>query len=257
MLTPRFYIEFDKLELGEYLIKDDFILSHIKALRMRINDNCSLFNGVSNYEWHANIKNIDKKSVTLKINNCYEIKRKLTKSINLIQSFINPTKLELIVEKVTELGIDNIYLTQTAYSNVNLTNENKEKKLHRLSKLIISACEQCGRNVLPHLSYLEDWQNCLSFLKKLPHDTLKIFLSTDIANSIKSNDIISIKNISDINIKNYEAIYYIIGAEGGFSHKEQADLLEIGCIGVSLGNIILRAETASIAVLSYLNFTLL
>ncbi len=254
MITPRFYVAKHDLQAGEYIIEDDFILQHIRALRLCLNDTCSLFNGINNQEWHADIIDVNKKSAKLYINSLHTINRELNKSINLIQALINPNKLELIIEKTTELGIDNIYLIPAAYSNTNLTIENKDKKLNRLSKIIIAACEQCGRNTLPSIHNLNSWKNCLDMLQSMPQDRLKFFLTTDIANSIDINKK-NIKNICDINVKNYNSIYYIIGPEGGFSPTEQKNLFDAECIGVNLCSTILKSETASIAVLSYLNFS--
>ena len=249
MITPRFYINSYSLNIGNFITDNEFTIQHIRALRLNIGSICVLFNGIENIEWHAKLTDINKKSVCFEILSKNIINRELPNSINLVQSLITQANLELIIEKTTELGIDNIYLVPASYSNINLKGENKEKKLQRFSKISISACEQCGRNTLPNLHNLESWQNCLNLLTQLPETSLKIFLSTDIANS-------NIINISDINTKNYTSIYYIIGAEGGFTDKEQSDLLSLGCIGVNLGHTILRAETASIAVLSYLNLML-
>ncbi|MFM2343449.1 MAG: ribosomal methyltransferase RsmE [Pseudomonadota bacterium] len=258
MITPRFYINHDDISGIEqnYICNDEFILQHIKALRLNIGALCSLFNGVDNMEYTAEINEINKKSVCFHIIDKMEINRELPKSINLIQSLINPAKLEFILEKTTELGIDNLYLVPTSYSNVSLKGEAKEKKLQRFTKITISACEQCGRNTLPKLQNLDNWQACMKVLQNLPENTLKIFLTTNIANNIDDDLRKSIVNINDLNIHNYDSIYYIIGAEGGLTDKEQSDLFNAGCIGVSLGNLILRAETASIAVLSYLNIKL-
>ena len=144
--------------------------------------------------------------------------------ITAIISLIKNDKLELILQKITELGIKRIVLFQAKRSVVILKDE---KKLNRYHKIIKEASEQSHRNMIPELSYVDNIKDLSSYMS-----------NTNIICYEKAENINSI----DIN----KSITYIIGPEGGFEEVEYRNIVDLGFNEISLGKRILRAETAAI-----------
>ena len=164
-------------------------------------------------------------------------------NITLIQSYLKSDKMEYVVQKAVELGAKNIIPVISKNTVVKMEEKDKQKKVERLSKIAKEAVEQCGRtdivNVenVQHLSQLD-----LNVYDKILicHETSKVDLKTTLSN---------LKAINNIAI--------LIGPEGGFENSEVAKVLENNnAIDVSLGERVLRAETASLAILSILNYEL-
>ena len=242
MPAHRFYSEFP-LQLGLNTLDDQFILQHIKVLRLKINDTICLFNK-NQTEYNCNIHQINKKNIVIDCLDEKIVSRELPKKIHLMQSIINANKLELIVEKANELGASSINLIPCQYSNYSL-GENKQKRIQRLQSIAISSSEQCRRNSLIDINTFSTWNEFIEYLQNIPKNCLKIIFLPHTETLFKS-----------INFADYSEFYCIIGAEGGFSVREEQELLKCGCISLNLGNRILRAETAAISAVSFIALNL-
>jgi len=150
--------------------------------------------------------------------------------IKLILATIKPKNLELILEKVTELGVDEIIITKTKYSQINL-NILEEKKV-RLEKILVEACKQSGNNYIPKLKFVE-----INDIKNILAD--KNYLAT--TQYTKNPIILSM----DINKTKEESYSLFVGPEGGFESEEYAYLSKY-FEPVKFSHNILRVETASI-----------
>lgn len=155
----------------------------------------------------------------------------------LIQAIPKNKKLSVILQKSTEIGIDKIYLWKTIYSN-NLFSD-IIKKNDRFKEILKEAAEQSNRIKIPELFYLKS----LDKIRFNKNDLLLFFYE-------KANPIIdNIKNYLN-NLKKFKRIFIFIGPEGGFSESE-VDFLKLkGAKIVSLGENILRTETAAIVALA-------
>lgn len=156
--------------------------------------------------------------------------KKTKPSIRVIVSIIKIPLLELIIQKLTEIGIDEIIITKTDYAQINL--KNIMSKQNRWNTIITTACKQSEQVYFPTLTIQE-----LDQIDYTPN-SLNLIGDTQYNKPIPIHNI-DIENISDINL--------LIGPEGGFSQKEYADLLaQYSYMAVSFNPNILRAETAAI-----------
>ncbi|MBE7091831.1 MAG: 16S rRNA (uracil(1498)-N(3))-methyltransferase [Clostridiales bacterium] len=153
--------------------------------------------------------------------------------IVLFQSVIKNEKMDLLIQKVTELGITKIVPVITERTVVKIEDSKKElKKQDRWQKIALEACKQCGRSRVPKVESVKSFDEAIELFKSCQ---LKIVAyEEETTKSIVSA------------IPKSKSIGYFIGAEGGITKKEHEKLKQAGAISVSLGKRILRAETAAI-----------
>ena len=165
----------------------------------------------------------------------------------LVQALLKGEKLEWVLQKATELNVDTIYLVSTANCVAKYDNKKLQSKVSRWEKIMLEAAQQCGRNQLPTLVVGET----LSQVLTIEADALKLVAyENEDGHTIKSalQLVHTNQTITDILI--------CIGPEGGYQEKEINAIIESGGKSVSLGNTILRAETAAIGSLAMIQYEL-
>ncbi len=171
------------------------------------------------------------------INSYNELEIKVT----ICQSLVKETKMDLILEKGTELGAYSFIPLEVRNSIIKLKSNDKQKKVIRWQKIVKDACRQSKRNIIPEVLSIKTIED----ISKLDYD-LKILLSV---NEVS----ISLKNVLQ-NHEKCDKMIIVIGPEGGFKNEEEDYLIKNGFIRTSLGNRVLRTETASITALSMINY---
>ena len=165
----------------------------------------------------------------------------------LVQSLLKGEKLEWVLQKATELNVDTIYLVSTANCVAKYDDKKLQSKVSRWEKIMLEAAQQCGCNQLPTLVVGET----LSQVLTIEADALKLVAyENEDGHTIKSalQLVHTNQTITDILI--------CIGPEGGYQEKEINAIIESGGKSVSLGNTILRAETAAIGSLAMIQYEL-
>ena len=165
----------------------------------------------------------------------------------LVQSLLKGEKLEWVLQKATELNVDTIYLVSTANCVAKYDDKKLQSKVSRWEKIMLEAAQQCGRNQLPTLVVGET----LSQVLTIEADALKLVAyENEDGHTIKSalQSVHTNQTITDILI--------CVGPEGGYQEKEINAIIESGGKSVSLGNTILRAETAAIGSLAMIQYEL-
>ena len=207
------------------------------VMRLKPGDIISLFNP-KNGEWDAKIVNHSKENTEF-------IVERLTKSENIKNNLwlafspIKKNNLDMLLQKVTELGVEKFIPILSERSTV------REINTERAKKIIIEASEQSNRISIPEIKNLQSLKN---FLNEFPKNGYLIFCDI---NSEKS----SLNNIILKKIKG--PICVLVGPEGDFSETERQLIIEKKEIfSLSLAQNILRAETAAIAVVSIVNYHL-
>lgn len=174
------------------------------------------------------VEKIESKTVTLRIEDIDFVEEK-KQSLTLIQAFIKPPKIDLILEKCTELGCNNFWFFKSSTSEKVDISKNR---LIRMQHILIAALKQCGALYLPKIKIFETMRD----IKNL--EGQKYFGDLD------ENP----KGLIDIDKKTAENISFFIGPEKGFSKEELLYLKEVlKAKGIKLNKNILRAETAAIA----------
>ncbi len=138
---PRFYVNFPleesiKIELPLNIVR------HLQVLRLKLNEEITLFNG-GEYEYSAIILSLERKKVTVQILKSYKVHNNSQLKLTLAMAIIANDKMDLIIQKATELGVNEIIpIISERSQKIN------SKRLEHWQKIIISSCEQCGRNSL-------------------------------------------------------------------------------------------------------------
>jgi 16S rRNA (uracil1498-N3)-methyltransferase len=161
--------------------------------------------------------------------------------LGLIQSLCRADKLEWVLEKCTEIGIDDIYLLEAARSIVRIPRERLDTKMNRWQKIIVAAAKQSRRSTLPVLHP----PSSLSLLCGELPPGLKILLSENEHDS-------SLKSI--LRSASWQRAIFCIGPEGGWTEAEHRELVGSGFQPASLGSQILRTETAALVVAAILKY---
>jgi 16S rRNA (uracil1498-N3)-methyltransferase len=225
----RFYL-FEKFIIGSTLLLDGNEHHHLtRVVRARENDEIELVNGFGGLAT-AKIEKIDKERTSLRILHVKHTDLQNTQ-IAMGIPLMRPSKLEWVIEKGTELGVDAFYLYLADHSTQDSLSAHQ---IERLRAITISALKQSKRLYLPHLEILPSLSSLLTQEKEIYFGDVHI--------SAPLLELDFLKNI-----------LFITGPESGFSKKE-SDLLEQKGRGVRLGPHVLRAETAPIAAASILSF---
>jgi 16S rRNA (uracil1498-N3)-methyltransferase len=157
-------------------------------------------------------------------------------AIRLIQGISRGERMDLVVQKATELGVQRITPVHTAYSVVRLKGDRVEKKSGHWERIAQAACEQCGRNILPVIDAAAD----LGTVFAEPLGGSRIVLDTTSGEPIG--------NLQRI----VGAVTLLTGPEGGFNTAEIELAVRAGFVPLSLGPRILRTETAALAAIAIL-----
>lgn len=165
----------------------------------------------------------------------------------LVQSLLKGEKLEWVLQKATELAVDTIYLVPTANCVAKYDEKKLQSKVNRWEKIMLEAAQQCGRNHLPTLVVGETLLQALDIeseaLKLVAYENEAGQTIKDVLKTLHSD-----KSVTDVLI--------CIGPEGGYQEKEINAIIKYGGKSVSLGNTILRAETAAIGSLAMIQYEL-
>lgn len=211
-----------------------------RVLRLRNGDAITLFNGRGG-EYSARIDSIRKDNIAVLVDSYRDIDRESPLHIELAQAICVNEKMDWIIQKSVELGVSSIQPVSTARSIVHLSDERSGKRLQHWQKIVISACEQCGRNLVPQIYPLITLPEWLSRKKmhRTPQDIL-IMLSATAAQSLKDLP----EPAADAKVA------LVIGPEGGFTEEEELAIGHSGFVPLHLGSRILRTESAALAAIA-------
>lgn len=230
------YFSKEKID-NEFILNDDDIY-HIKTV-MRMKDNDEIIVVHDKKAYLCCIENVNN-NIKISIKNELEKIDYKTPNIILIVPLLKEQKMDLILQKSTELGVSEIIPIVTNRSIIKLKQGKDKNKIERWRRIVKEASEQSHRVDIPIIHEIKN----ISELDKI--DGLKVVCSTREKT----------KNINNImkNNKNCDKISLVIGPEGGLTEKEEDDLNKLGFISTSLGNRIMRVETVPMFVLSIINY---
>ena len=224
------------------LILDKSDINHIiNVMRMKVGNKFQIVYNEKLYT--CAIKNIEKRNVEYEIIDTEELKDKKKYKVILACSIIKEQKMDYLIQKATELGVDEIIPLITERTIVKVDSK-KDNKINRWTKIAKEATEQS------HIIKMPTIHNIIT-LKELINvrGNAKIVCNT---NEMSKN----IKKVLQDNKKS-DTMIIVVGPEGGFSEKELTFLTENDFISVSLGNNVLRAETVPLYILSVINYEFL
>ncbi len=229
MRIPRIF-QNTTLKINTDIILDEFASRHLRdVLRFKIGDHLLLFNG-DGWEYAAAIIAISKRALTVSIHKAKAKNLESPLMIHMGQVISKGEHMEFTLQKATELGVSIITPLFSTRSDVQLKGDREEKKLAHWQRIMISACEQCGRNRIPQLlPPLDIYQ----WVQRREEET-KFMLDHH------AEDKIATQHIT-------QSIALLIGPEGGLTAEEKTYAKKNHFISLKLGPRILRTETAGIA----------
>jgi 16S rRNA (uracil1498-N3)-methyltransferase len=207
-----------------------------KVLRMQAGRELIIFNGEGG-EYNAEISAVNKKHVEVTIKDFSAENRQSHLQLELAIGVSRGERMDWVLQKATELGVTKITPLMTERTEVKLGGERADKKMEHWQQILISACEQCQRNILPELSepkQYSDWiTQCQSELKFVLHHRDNQGLPHD---------------------KSTQSVALLIGPEGGLDDDEIAQAIAQGFSPLTLGPRVLRTETAPVAAISLVQY---
>ena len=169
----------------------------------------------------------------------HEFHARVPPSLTLFQGLPKNDKMELILQKTTEIGVTQIVPIHAEHT-LQKPSQNRYERWHRV---VISATKQCKRAWLPELSEPQTFEVSLAQLEKF---SLRLILNPQIAQESQAQHIKTVLQ----KVSQPTSIALFVGPEGGFSKQEITTAIESGCVPVTLGTNILRTETAAIVAIT-------
>ena len=273
-----FYIQPNSLQVGSTLPLTEDIFHHwCKVLRASVGEQALFFDGQGG-EYTVTLTDITKKQALVTINDFNPINRALPFTVNIALVMSRGERMDYAIQKATELGVSSIQLLTSQHGEVRLKADQADKKLAHWQQVAVSACEQCGLNIVPNLlapKAFSDWidepagvhtsANVTKLILAVPPDDSGLVTP---CNQIEGNDIQQngIEPITPYtpypnplpHITNQfrqcslAQFWLLIGAEGGFSAQEITQAIERGFMPWQIGERVLRTETAPVVALSSL-----
>ncbi len=225
------------LSVGTSLALPETAANHLaRVLRLREGDGCVLFNG-DGHDYDARLTAISKRGVVADIVGARAIDNESPLRVILLQGIARGEKMDLILQKATELGVAAIVPVMAERTEVKLDAERTEKRVAHWRSVIASACEQSGRARLPSLSAPASLADAA---RDVGTGATKLTLDPGGDVSLATVEIAS------------GAVVVAIGPEGGWSPRDRDTLSAAGFTGLRLGPRILRTETAGLAAIAAL-----
>lgn len=243
---PRFFIDRKSIENNRVIIFGDDAKHISRVLRMKEGEHLTLCDGMG-CDYNAKISRFNKNEVTCEILSQEENSTEPGINITLFQALPKSGKMEYIIQKCTELGINKIIPCIMERCVVKLNSEaDIKKKTERYQSIALAAAKQSGRGIVPDVLPPISFDAALELLGSYE----LAFVPYENESSVTLKDVLSPKN-------SVKSIAFIIGPEGGISDAELEKIKSHDIPTVTLGKRILRTETASTAVLSMINYEFL
>lgn len=235
----RFYVDDSLAPEAEVELSDAVAHHAIRVLRLRDGAAVTLFNGRGG-EYSGRLRIAGARTWVV-LGRHLAIERESRLAITLVQAWVAGDKLDWLVEKAVELGVAGIILVPTARSVVQIDDARRERRVRRLHEIAISACCQCGRNIVPRVAAANTLREGLE--AAMESGRIGLLLAPDATEST----VIAVGAAASISL--------VVGPEGGLESAEHSLATHLGYRPVSLGPRILRTETAGIAAIAALQAT--
>lgn len=239
---PRFFVKSNQIKQDNIEILGEDI-KHIKnVLRKNIGDKIEICDSENGKSYNCEITQLYDNSILTHIIEEYpEISSPI--QVDIFQGLPKSDKMELIIQKSVELGVNKIIPVSMKRCVVKLDNKESVKKIARWQKISESAAKQCGRNNIPEISNVIT----LKDIDVSQYDVLIVCYENEKVNTLKAE-------LAKINTDSRTKIGVVIGPEGGLDEQEVELLKNNGAKIVTLGNRILRTETVALNILSILMY---
>ena len=235
MRLTRSYVALPLAPGDEIPLPEDVAGHLVRVLRLQPGDACVLFNG-DGHDYDARLLAAGKREARAEIFAARTVENESPLRITLLQGIARGEKMDWILQKATELGVARIVPVDSERSEVKLDAARAEKRLAHWREVVVSACEQSGRSVVPEV---------------LPPQPLALGAALREGRGFVL-DPVAVHTLASLQGNPPGACTLAIGPEGGWSPRDHEQLLAAGYESLRLGPRVLRTETAGIAAISAL-----
>ena len=229
---PRFYLPTDLAPNTTFRLPEN-IVRHIHVLRLNAGDAITLFNGTGN-DFDATLQEIGKRHAQCHITAQRQPENESRLQITLIQAISSGERMDFTLQKSVELGVRAICPIISERCVVRLSGERADKRVQRWQDIVIAACEQSGRSIVPTVLPIVSFSD---YLRQMPPE-LHLMMSLRRATTLR--DIAPAP----------QSLRLMIGPEGGWTPAEEQAALAAGVQTITLGKRVLRTETAAMAAMA-------
>jgi 16S rRNA (uracil1498-N3)-methyltransferase len=235
MRLTRIYVD-TPLSVGQQVLLPEQAATHVtRVLRLRAGAALTLFNGQGG-EYAAELLAGERGATRAAIRQQFPIERESPLRLTLLQGISRGERMDLIVQKATELGIERLIPIAADHGVVRLDPIQGIRRVEHWQSIAISACEQCGRNRVPPIGAVVTLAKAL---EQLPVQGARLLLDPEAQASLASVTVAGAATV-------------LIGPEGGWSETERRLCERARIVGCRLGPRVLRTETAPLAALAAL-----
>lgn len=244
---PKFFIKNNQVK-GEYIDITGDDVNHIKnVLRLKIDDCIQVCNSDTGNNYKAQIVSVEKSNIKCSIIEKLNSTVESNVYIHILQGLPKADKMELIIQKCTELGVQEITPVNMERSIVKLNPKDETKKIQRWQKIAEVAAKQSGRDKITQINNIVKFKDIFNVLKD--YDTFLVAYEKEKENTLKK-ELIKLKEVTS------PKIAVLIGPEGGIDDEEIKILKTNNTKIITLGKRILRTETAPLAISSIIQYEL-
>lgn len=242
----HFFVKPDQIQ-GKTVLITGKDVNHIKnVLRMKKGDELSVSNGVDRREYRCGIETFEEERIVCSLRFIKEEGTELPARVCLFQGIPKADKMELIVQKAVELGVQEVIPLAAHRCVVKLDEKKAANKISRWQGIAEAAAKQSKRGMVPRIKDVMTMKEAVAYASQMDVRIIPYELEEGMA---KTKDIIS-------HIAKGQSIAVFIGPEGGFEESEILEAAEAGIIPITMGKRILRTETAGFTVLAWIMYQL-
>ncbi len=245
---PKFFVKQEQIKEKIIEIKEDDVKHIRNVLRKDIDDEIEICNRDNGNNYKCKIKQINQENIICEITQQIESKAESKIYVDIYQGLPKADKMELIIQKSVELGVDRIIPTNMKRCIVKIDTKEEHKKIERWQKISEVAAKQSGRDMIPKV---ENITNIKNIIDNKQYDAIIVAYEEERENTLKQE----LKRLKNIKRENYN-IGIVIGPEGGIDKDEIEILKQSGAKIVTLGQRILRTETVALNILSIIMYEL-
>jgi 16S rRNA (uracil1498-N3)-methyltransferase len=235
-MVPRFFVDHPLHALDTFALPAG-AARHAQVLRLQPGACIALFDG-SGGEWDARVTHMGRSEVSVQLGCHNAVDRELSLQVTLALGVPANERMDMVIEKATELGVQAIQPLMCERSVLRLGGERAQKKVAHWRAVALAACEQCGRTRVPQIGPVRavlDWLG-----DPQPKGHVRWMLTLSDARDLSAT---AWPNLG---------VVCLSGPEGGLTPAEESAARDAGYLGVSLGPRVLRADTAPLALLARL-----
>ena len=229
---PRFFVPM-KLSPEAEIELPERATRHCAVLRLRTGDEVAVFNGEGG-EFSAELTRVSRGEVRARLISRQDVERESPLAITLAQCLSSADRMDITLQKSTELGVSRIVPLASRRSVVKLSSERAGKRVAHWRNVLVAACEQCGRNRLPTVDAIADLAD---FLGAPGGEGARVLLAPDASRDLKS-------------LEPSNTVTLLVGPEGGLAPDERRQAEASGFVPIRFGPRVLRTETAPLAAIA-------